>query len=372
LYDLTERSVGQTHLDPATFIRSTQQGLAGFLGIEIVSATKDSVVGQFVAGPQHFTAGERVHGGAIMAFADTLGAYGAVLNLPAGFTTSTIESKTNFFRAGRPGQLVGESVPLHFGRTTMVWQTSVRGEDEERVAQVTQTQIVLRVDKTDLNNEARSVAPNLRPNEAPTAADEPANGVTASRRKEQIFRAACDVMARKGFARATMREIASTAGMPVPTMYQYLRSKDDLLTMLFDTYLAEVERNISIAAAQGRTATQKLAAAIRANLASFDSYHKQIRLMNRETQALNSEARERVKRHMTSYIQLFSRIIAEGIQKNEFRNVDPDLVGNFIAMLCEVWPLRFWSVGRFGLAAVQDAILAFVADGLRKPIGEMS
>jgi hypothetical protein len=75
---------------------------------------------------------------------------------------------------------------------------------------------------------------------------------------------------------------------------------------------------------------------------------------------------------MTSYIQLFSNIIAEGIRKNEFRNVDPDLMANFIAMLCEVWPLRFWSVGQFGLAAVQDAILAFVADGLRKPIGEMS
>jgi AcrR family transcriptional regulator len=169
-----------------------------------------------------------------------------------------------------------------------------------------------------------------------------------------------------------MRDIASAAGMPVPTMYQYLRSKDDLLTMVFDTYLAEIERSISMAAAQGRTATQKLAAAIRANLTSFDKYHKQIRLMSRETQALNPEARERVKRHLTSYIRLFSNIITEGIEKDEFRKVDPELMANFIAMLCEVWPLRFWSVGRFGLAAIQDAILAFVADGLRKPIGKMS
>jgi uncharacterized protein (TIGR00369 family) len=359
-------------LNPATFIRSTQQGLNGLLGIEIVSATKDRVVGQFVAGPQHMTAGERVHGGALMAFADTLGACGAVLNLPAGFATATIESKTNFFRAGRPGQLVGESVPLHIGGTTMVWQTSVRGAHDEHVAQVTQTQIVLKVDEPDRYNDARWAKPNLNQNEAPTPADEVVNGATALRRKEQIFRAACDVMARKGFARATMREIASAAGMPVPTMYQYLRSKDDLLTMVFDTYLAEVERNISTAAAQGRTATQKLAAAIRANLASFDNYHKQIRLMNRETQALNPEARERVKRHMTSYIRLFTNIIAEGIEKDEFRKVDAELVANFIAMLCEVWPLRFWSVGRFGFAAVQDAILAFVADGLRKPIGAMS
>jgi uncharacterized protein (TIGR00369 family) len=359
-------------LDPATFIRSTQQGLGGLLGIEIVSATKDRVVGQFVAGSQHMTAGERLHGGAIMAFADTLGAYGAILNLPAGFTTATIESKTNFFRAGRPGHLVGESVPLHVGGTTMVWQTSVRGPDNERVAQVTQTQIVLKDDEADPSNDAQPVPPNSDQNEASISPDDPVNGVTASRRKEQIFRAACEVMARKGFARATMRDIASAAGMPVPTMYQYLRSKDDLLTMVFDTYLAEIERSISMAAAQGRTATQKLAAAIRANLTSFDKYHKQIRLMSRETQALNPEARERVKRHLTSYIRLFSNIITEGIEKDEFRKVDPELMANFIAMLCEVWPLRFWSVGRFGLAAIQDAILAFVADGLRKPIGKMS
>jgi uncharacterized protein (TIGR00369 family) len=359
-------------LDPITFIRLNQKGLDGLMGVEIISASKGRVVGQLLAGPQHMTAGERLHGGAIMAFADTLGAYGAVLNLPTGCTTATIESKTNFFQAGRAGPLIGESVPLHLGRTTMVWQTSVRGPDDERVAQVTQTQIVLKGDDPDLANCTPTLSPKSDNDELSPMAFDPVNGNTAAKRKEQIFRAACEVMARKGFARATMREIASAAGMPVPTMYQYLRSKDDLLTMVFDTYLAEIERNVSMATAQGRTATHKLAAAIRANLASFDTYHKQIRLMNRETQVLNSEARERVKRHMRNYIQLFTKIIAEGVERGEFHNVNPELVANLIAMLCEVWPLRFWSVGHFGLATVQDAILAFVTDGLRRPVRKKS
>ena len=85
-----------------------------------------------------------LHGGALMAFADTLGACGTGLNLPAGAGTTTIESKTNFFRAGSVGAtLVAECVPLHRGRRTMVWQTQVRDDGGRLLAQVVQTQIVL-------------------------------------------------------------------------------------------------------------------------------------------------------------------------------------------------------------------------------------
>jgi uncharacterized protein (TIGR00369 family) len=84
-----------------------------------------------------------VNGGIIMAFADVLGAAGTIANLPPGFRTSTLESKTNFFAAGRGPFLHGVSVPLHIGRSTMVWQTTVRNDDGTRVAIVTQTQIVL-------------------------------------------------------------------------------------------------------------------------------------------------------------------------------------------------------------------------------------
>jgi uncharacterized protein (TIGR00369 family) len=85
-----------------------------------------------------------MHGGAIMAFADTLGAVGTVLNLPPGAGTTTIESKTNFFAAAPAGATVtGVSTPLHRGRRTMVWQTQVALADGKPVALVTQTQMVL-------------------------------------------------------------------------------------------------------------------------------------------------------------------------------------------------------------------------------------
>ncbi|GAC1318299.1 MAG: PaaI family thioesterase [Chloroflexota bacterium] len=116
---------------------------AEHVGIEIVESDKARVVGRITLGPQHSNGGEAVHGGAIMSLADTLGAIGTVINLPPDTTTTTLESKTNFLAAGRGDYLIGEATPLHIGRTTMVWQTTIRDSTDRRVAIVTQTQIVL-------------------------------------------------------------------------------------------------------------------------------------------------------------------------------------------------------------------------------------
>ena len=84
-----------------------------------------------------------MNGGAIMAFADVLGATGTIANLSPGYRTGTLESKTNFFASGAGPALFAVSIPLHIGRTTMVWQTTIKNPDGRTVAIVTQTQIVL-------------------------------------------------------------------------------------------------------------------------------------------------------------------------------------------------------------------------------------
>lgn len=117
--------------------------LAGTLGIEVRSATPEQVVGTMAWAPELCTAGGILHGGSHMAFADTIGALCAALNLPPGAGTSTIESKTNFFRAVRSGVVTATSQPLHVGRTTIVVQTDLTDDRGKRVAQVTQTQAVL-------------------------------------------------------------------------------------------------------------------------------------------------------------------------------------------------------------------------------------
>jgi 1,4-dihydroxy-2-naphthoyl-CoA hydrolase len=118
--------------------------LAGTLGIELTHAEAEEVRGGMDWAPEKCTAGGVLHGGALMAFADTLGGVCAFLNLPDGATTTaTVESKTNFFRAVREGRVEAVTRPLHVGRSFIVVQTDLVDEEERRVAQVTQTQAVL-------------------------------------------------------------------------------------------------------------------------------------------------------------------------------------------------------------------------------------
>lgn len=114
------------------------------MGIEIVSTERDRVVARLMVRDELCTRPAVLHGGAAMAFADTLGAIGTVLNLPDGAWTTTIESKTNFISAAPAGTVItGECTPIHRGRKTMVWQTRIMSSEGKLVALVTQTQMVL-------------------------------------------------------------------------------------------------------------------------------------------------------------------------------------------------------------------------------------
>jgi uncharacterized protein (TIGR00369 family) len=118
--------------------------LAGLLGIEVSHAEPGEVRGRMEWAAERCTADGVLHGGALMAFADTLGGVCAFLNITDGGTTATVESKTNFFRAVRDGHVDAVARPLHAGRSFIVVQTDVYDAGERRVAQVTQTQAVLR------------------------------------------------------------------------------------------------------------------------------------------------------------------------------------------------------------------------------------
>ncbi len=127
----------------ATLQKTTEGLFPGLLEMRFLDASKERVVAEMRVRRDLCTMPGRAHGGALMAFADTLGAYGAVLNLSEGAGTTTLESKTNFFAAGpEGGTLRGEATPLHVGRRTMVWQTRITA-DGALVALVTQTQMVL-------------------------------------------------------------------------------------------------------------------------------------------------------------------------------------------------------------------------------------
>lgn len=118
--------------------------LPDHLGIRLIHASPELMIGEIDVTRELCTAPGLMHGGAIMAFADTLGALGTMANLDDQSGTTTIESKTNFFRGGVEGTtLRGECRPMHRGRRTQVWQTTILNPEGKLVAQVTQTQMVL-------------------------------------------------------------------------------------------------------------------------------------------------------------------------------------------------------------------------------------
>jgi uncharacterized protein (TIGR00369 family) len=130
-------------VNPAAITERFRGTLGDLLGIRFVEATADRVVAELTYREDLTTLGGSLHGGTLMAFADTVGAAATVLNLPPGASTTTLESKTNFFAPGRAGMVRAESTPLHRGKRTMVWQTRVTDAGGRLLSLTIQTQMVL-------------------------------------------------------------------------------------------------------------------------------------------------------------------------------------------------------------------------------------
>jgi 1,4-dihydroxy-2-naphthoyl-CoA hydrolase len=130
--------------NPGAIAQSWKGLLPDLLGIELLETAPERVTARLLVRPDLCTLGSVMHGGALMAFADTLGAIATLLNVPQDARTTTIESKTNFLAAAATGtHVTAECTPVHRGRTTMVWQTRVSNANGKLVALVTQTQLVL-------------------------------------------------------------------------------------------------------------------------------------------------------------------------------------------------------------------------------------
>ena len=131
-------------LDLSTLQRLLDPLLPGLMGVRLLEIAPERERAEMTVRPDLCTAGGRLHGGSFMAFADTLGAVGTVLNLKAGQSTTTTDSSTKFIAGAAVDTVVtGEAVALHRGRSTQVWQTTVTNADGKLCAVVTQTQLIL-------------------------------------------------------------------------------------------------------------------------------------------------------------------------------------------------------------------------------------
>ncbi|HKV54250.1 MAG TPA: PaaI family thioesterase [Candidatus Binataceae bacterium] len=131
-------------MDSLELLKQTKLPFAELIGLRLTGAAPDRVTAELTVRDDLCTNPAVLHGGAMMAFADSLGACATVLNLSGNRSTTTIESKTNFFAPAPVGtKVLAECIPLHRGRRTMVWQTRITAENGRLLAIVTQTQMVL-------------------------------------------------------------------------------------------------------------------------------------------------------------------------------------------------------------------------------------
>lgn len=349
-----------------------KQGYGAVLAVSIVHVRRDRVVGEMKVGPEHLNRHGCLHCGALLGFADELATHGVGLLANQGHSFVPLESKINLFRRCRLGLIGGESVPLHTGQTTMVWQTSIFEPAGDQVGVVTHTFVVTNVD------EAKEAGSGSNFNDAPISA----KGIfpqskrllstkiggsqtpAAELRRERIAEAACNVIAEKGFAGATIREIAEAAGLHVPTLYQYVSSKDEVLELVYSWAMERLRTDVSEAAHGCATAREKLLATVSAALANGNRYRRQIGVLNRELKSLPDKARARVLGEYQDFLSRIADLIREGIQDGEFRPVEPDLAANMIEAICDIWPLRQFAVKRFGLEAFEKEVKTFIDGSL--------
>jgi uncharacterized protein (TIGR00369 family) len=327
--------------------------LAAVFGITVSATQRDRITASMHVEAEHLTSDGAVFGGVLIALADCASAHGAAQSLPTDHIASAIDTNANFLRRGDGDMLEAIATPLHAGRTTSVWRTVIKRGKGRPIAEITQTHLVLPV-KPERRRPVL-VSANTAAEAAPVAEE----------RKRQIFQGASRVIAEKGFASASIRDIAAAAGMPVPTMYQYIERKEDLLFLIYESFLQDYADTLRRAVEAAPSPAEKLQAAIAATLDNFDRNHAYIKLMFQETRALSPEGRARVYELDARYIRVWTAILSEISGKDGA--ADPELLANLVYFLCSVWPLRYWTIGKFGRAQVEAAIASLLKVGLGLP-----
>lgn len=350
-----------------------------FQGAKLELSDESRVVFRVCCPPGAIDHAGRIPSSALFALAESVASYSMERNLPDGARLEPLSADANFLPGPHAQELLVEAVLLQLGSAIAKWEVTVRCVGGRAVLVVTDTRLIDRdayeqeaaIPSTEQSPAAHESTSLVEPASVSVDPGAPEPGPlntqatsTSDLRRGQILRAAFEVISEKGFASASMRQIAQKAGMSVPAVYQYVRSKDELLEEIFAGYIKRMEHAVQDSTFQNSSASEQLRSAIAASMAEFDRYQAEIRVMNRESKALRREVRQRIKFFLCSYIERFRRIIASGVESGEFRKVEASLYANFIPMLCDVWPLRNWAVRPYGVEQVRDSIIDLLLHAL--------
>ncbi|GKX32597.1 MAG: hypothetical protein MnENMB40S_02150 [Rhizobiaceae bacterium MnEN-MB40S] len=183
-------------------------------------------------------------------------------------------------------------------------------------------------------------------------------------KRELIAEAACRVIAEKGFAASTMREIAREASMHVPTMYQYVRSKEEVLELIYHHLCQRIRVTTRPVFEADLPPREKLKAVINCLIHVNGSLRKGSGVMNRELKSLSPSARRRVLDDYAEIVDKIANIITEGIESGAFRPTNKLITANFIDAMCDIWVLRPFAIEGIGEQDYIDHVVDFTLNGL--------
>lgn len=185
-----------------------------------------------------------------------------------------------------------------------------------------------------------------------------------AQRHDEIFRAASRVFISRGYHTATVREIAQEAGLSLGGLYSYIRTKEDILYLVFDKLTTTLRENMRHAIEGIEDPVEQITAALRADLKTTEQYQNEILLMYQETKSLDRASQQAVLSREADYVRFFEDILRAGYERGLFTG-HPQLSADIIAYLCSILALRRWNLrARFSSAEAQDGLIQFVLRAL--------
>lgn len=184
------------------------------------------------------------------------------------------------------------------------------------------------------------------------------------RRHEQICDAALHLFARKGYHQTSVREIAEAAHLSVGALYTYIKTKEDILLLVYHRIFGLFQVKMSEAMVKSGDPTAQLKAAIEATLKLYNEYHELILVLYQESHALRREALQQLFEVDRRYVSMVQAIVERGNREGHLAAEDPNLAAIMILFLCAVWPLKRWNLKKYNLATVTDEVIGLVLHGI--------
>jgi len=187
-----------------------------------------------------------------------------------------------------------------------------------------------------------------------------------SDKRRQIFNGACTVIARHGFGRATIREIAKESGMSVPLLYKYIKDKDEILYLITYECMSDIISYFENELVSAGSPRQNIETAITKYIDYINVNRKYINLVYSETRALNKEARKKIFNLENAFLTFWRKILDDGVEKGVFDIEDTNLMANYIYFVCTVWSLRYWNLSSYESDMIKKTMVKFILSGIEK------